>query len=209
MSKLLQATRRTRQAYETHSAVYVKAWNRRRLRIPDHLEVWRQGLPSRGSTLDLGCGLGQDSRYLQRKHYRVVGLDVTWTFLRIARTRSLHLPVIQADMVHLPFAAGSFDGVWAAASLIHIPKIHSLRVFRELRAVTKPGGLLGATMAHGKGSGFLADQWIRGRFLSRWHKPELTRLLEKAGWEVISVKVVANQERKGRWLNLLARRPVF
>ncbi len=132
---------------------------------------------------------------------------MTWAFLCLARTRNRRLPLIRADLSRLPFAAQSFDGVWAAASLIHVPKTHFVRSLRQVRDVVKPGGMLGATMAHGTGSGFFVNQWIRGRFLARWHKQELRRIVEQAGWDVVTLQVVANQERKGRWLNLLARRP--
>ncbi len=207
MPILSRTTRRTILAYETQADVYVREWTRRPYRVPPHLEAWRQRLPARGLVLDLGCGLGQDSRYLKRKHCQVIGIDVTPAFLRLARSRSPRLPLILADMLRLPFSTPSFDGVWAAASLIHVPKTLLSHGLRQLRDVTKPGGTLGATLVHGKGSGFLANQWMRGRFLSRWHKQELKRVVEKAGWEVVALQIVANQERKGRWLNLLARRP--
>ncbi len=201
------ATRRTIQVYETQCDTYVGAWTRPRYRVPPHLDTWRRLLPARGTVLDLGCGLGQDSRYLQRKRYRVVGIDMTRAFLCLARTRGPRLPLIRADLLRLPFAARSFDGVWAAASLIHVPKTHFVPGMRRLRDVVKPGGILGATIAHGTGSGFFVNQWMRGRFLAKWHKQELQRAVERAGWEVMALRVVANRERKGRWLNLLARRP--
>ncbi len=132
---------------------------------------------------------------------------MTWAFLCLARTRSPRLPLLRADLLRLPFATQSFDGVWAAASLIHVPKTHFLHGMRQVRDIVKPGGMLGATIAHGTGSGFVVNQWMRGRFLARWQKRELQHMIERAGWEVVALRVVANQERKGRWLNLLARRP--
>ena len=116
------------------------------------------------------------------------------------------LPLVEADIERLPFPPKTFDGIWAAASLIHTPKTRFLRVLRQLYDVTKPGGLMGVTMVHGKGSGFLADQWIRGRFLSRWHKQELKQMVVKAGWKVMFLKTVVKQERHGRWLNMIAKR---
>jgi SAM-dependent methyltransferase len=206
MPPLRSTTKQTIQAYLSYSEDYLAEWHRRTYRIPPHLNAWIHQLPPRPQLLDLGCGPGQDSRFLRRQKFKVVGLDMTWAFLQVARKRSFRMPLVQADIERLPFYPRTFDGIWAAASLIHFPKTHSLRIFQQLHDLSKPGGLLGATLLHGKRSGVFSNQWIRGRFLSRWHKQELKRMIEKAGWEVVFLQTVVNQERKGRWLNLLARR---
>ena len=110
-------------------------------------------------------------------------------------------------MQHLPLRVGTFDGIWAAASLIHLPKPVVRRLLQDLKEIVRPGGLLAATLAHGESSGFQKSGWIPGRYFSRWHKEELTSAVRHAGWDVIELMTVTNRERKGRWLNLLARRP--
>jgi hypothetical protein len=45
-----------------------------------------------------------------------------------------------------------------------------------------------------------------GRYFARWKKDELAQALRGAGWQVLSLRVVSNQERKGRWINVIARR---
>lgn len=110
-------------------------------------------------------------------------------------------------MRSLPFRSGVFDGIWAAASLIHLPKSVVRTTLRDLHGLVLPGGVLAATFVQGRRSGFLRAGWIPGRFFSRWRKAELEGAVRQAGWAIISLKTVANRERKGRWLNLLARRP--
>jgi len=206
MGSFRSTTARTLQAYLSSSEIYINEWHRRPYRTPSHLTAWMENLSPRSRILDLGCGPGQDSRYLRRLGFRVVGLDFTEPFLYVARRRSRKLLLVQADIEHLPFPNQTFDGIWSAASLIHIPKSRFLRVLHRLYDITKPGGYLGATLIHGFESGYLPDQWIRGRFLSKWYKHELKRIVEKAGWEMQFLKTVVNQERKGRWLNLCAKR---
>lgn len=111
-------------------------------------------------------------------------------------------------MRQMAIRAGAFDGIWAAASLIHLQKSEVRSVLRELNALVKRGGILAATLAYGRRSGYLQKGWIPGRFISRWQRLELERAVRQAGWELLSLKTVANRERKGRWLNLLARRPI-
>jgi hypothetical protein len=106
----------------------------------------------------------------------------------------------------LPFRPGAFDAIWAAASLIHLPKPAVRRLLRALCTMVPRGGLLAATVAHGRHAGFLRTGWIPGRYFARWHRVELTRAVCLAGWEVLTLRAVVNRERKGRWLVLIARR---
>jgi hypothetical protein len=70
----------------------------------------------------------------------------------------------------------------------------------------KPGGVLAATLTYGVRSRILRKGWIPGRYFARWEKSELARALGRSGWKVLFLQVVSNQERKGRWINLIARR---
>lgn len=200
------ATMQTARAYEGYRERYIKEWDRRRYRLPRLLESWLGRFPSGSALLDLGCGVGQDSRYLRRRRHQVVGVDLTWSFLTLARKRSLRLPLIQADLHELPFQNQIFDGVWAAASLIHCRKSRFRKALRQVRCLVKPGGFLGATLRYGARSGYLRNQWIPGRYISQWRKLEMQRAVQEAGWAIVQVDIVRNQERKGRWLNVIARR---
>lgn len=202
-----KAAIRTAGAYSAQAKTFVRHWGWRSDRQPrllrDSLRICRRD----AVVLDLGSGAGQDLRSLRRKRYRVVGLDLTWPLLAYARRRSRRARLVQGDMRSLPFRNGVFDGVWAAASLIHLPKPAVRTTLRDLHGLVPPGGVLAATFVQGRNSGFLRTGWIPGRFFSRWRKAELEGAVRQAGWAIISLKTVANRERKGRWLNLLARRP--
>lgn len=111
-----------------------------------------------------------------------------------------------ADFGALPFRPGSFFGVWAAASLIHLSKKEFKRSLSEITEMIVEEGILAATLSHGRGSGYLHDGWIPGRYFSFWHRDELAGQVMEAGLKIISLKTVSNRERKGRWLNLIAQR---
>lgn len=192
--------------YETQANDYLRHWGHRAYRPPALLSGWLRGVPRGGWILDLGCGPGQDARELRRKGYRAVGLDRTRPLLRYASRRSPRVPLVLADLRATPFRAGTLDGIWAAASLIHLPKPAVRRTLRHLRGLVQPGGTLAVTFIHGRHSGIVSKGWLPGRFISRWHKDELEQAVRRAGWEVVALATVANRERKGRWLNLIARR---
>ncbi|HLZ32573.1 MAG TPA: hypothetical protein VKP13_01055 [Nitrospira sp.] len=90
--------------------------------------------------------------------------------------------------------------------MIHPAKATARAVLVELLDLVRPGGCLAATFTHGLKSRTLKRGWIPGRYVSRWTKKELDRTLRRAGWQMIELRVVTGQERKGRWINVIARR---
>lgn len=194
-------------AYERSAEQFLARWGRRRYRRPPLLITWLAQLPPKAVLLDLGCGGGQDARYLRARGYRVVGLDRTAALLSFARQCATTLPLIRADMRQLPLRPGGVDGIWAAASLIHLPKAQARAVLADLFRLMRPGGILGATFTHGMKSRVRTGGWIPGRYFARWSKDELRRACLKAGWQVTTLEVVTGRERKGRWLNVIAISP--
>jgi hypothetical protein len=98
------------------------------------------------------------------------------------------------------------DGIWVAASLIHLQKRGVTSVLAALRHLVRPEGLLAATVTYGSNSRIKRTGWMPGRYFVRWKKEELAWAFRRAGWGVLSLKVVSNQERKGRWINIIAKR---
>ncbi len=199
-------TKATRLAYERHASDYIRHWSRRRYRRPRLLGDLVARLTRSAVVADLGCGPGQDVRYLRKRGYRAIGLDLLPPFLLEAKRRDNRVPLLRADLNRLPLKPGVLDGIWAAASLIHSSKLEVRRALGSWPDLVRPGGLLAATVVHGRASGIKPRGWIPGRYFSRWQKGELQRALERAGWDVLILETVTNRERKGRWLNLLAQK---
>jgi len=90
--------------------------------------------------------------------------------------------------------------------MIHLPKGEVRGVLADLFTIIRPGGVLAATVTQGTKSRTLSRGWIPGRYVARWKKAELEQAFRAAGWCVIELNVVIGQERKGRWINVIARR---
>ena len=83
--------------------------------------------------LDFGCGPGRDLATFSRLGHRAIGLDGTARFAAMARADT-GCDVWHQDFLALDLPAQYFDGVFANASLFHVPSQELPRVLRELHA---------------------------------------------------------------------------
>lgn len=88
--------------------------------------------------LDLGCGKGRFASGLGREGAEVVGLDVSRGMLSQAEGAARVL----GTATRLPFAAASFDGVFAVEVFQHLPRLGVVRTLAETSRVLRPGGRL-------------------------------------------------------------------
>jgi len=91
--------------------------------------------------LDFGCGPGRDLVSFTRRGHEAVGLDGTDRFVEMARAHS-GCEVLHQDFLALSLEAESFDGIFANASLFHVPTSELPRVLSELAAALRQGGAL-------------------------------------------------------------------
>jgi len=113
--------------------------------------------------LDFGCGPGRDLEAFSRQGHVAVGLDGSRQFVEMARADS-GCEVWEQDFLHLDLPAAFFDGVYANASLFHVPGRALPRVLRELHATLKPGGVLFSSNPRGHDE----EGWNNGRY-GRYH----------------------------------------
>lgn len=197
----------TIRTYDAVAAEYAQTWFD--LPVDDLLCRLVERLPPGAAVLDAGCGPARDTLWLAQQGFRAVGIDLSWGMLRQGQMRlaaqGVVAPLIQADMACLPFCTASFQGVWACASLLHIPKAQAGQVLGEFARVVRPGYLY-LSVKRGHGEGWVADQAGRRRFFAHYRPGELERLVERSGFEVLESWENADRlGRRQRWLNVLAR----
>ena len=91
--------------------------------------------------LDFGCGPGRDLQAFKDLGHEAVGLDGAARFVELARRYS-NCDVWHQDFLRLEVPPEYFDGIFANASLFHVPSQELPRILKELWATLKPGGAL-------------------------------------------------------------------
>ena len=99
--------------------------------------------------LDFGCGPGRDLRTLAALGHTVIGLDGSAAFVAMARADT-GCDVWQQDFLALELPGNRFDGIFANASLFHVPSQELPRVLRQLHVALKPASVLFTSNPHGQ-----------------------------------------------------------
>jgi SAM-dependent methyltransferase len=119
--------------------------------------------------LDFGCGPGRDLVTFRDFGHEAVGLDGSAHFVAMARAHT-GCEVLHQDFLALDLPAARFDGVFANASLFHVPTAELPRVLGVLRRTLRPRGVLFASNPHGNG-----DEGWQGDRYGVWHDLESWR----------------------------------
>ena len=118
--------------------------------------------------LDLGCGPGRDLKTFSELGHRAVGVDGSARFAEMARAYS-GCEVWQQDFLKLDLPAAYFDGVYANASLFHVPSQALPRVLQQLHATLKSNGVLFSSNPRGNNEeGWNQDRYGAYHDLESW-----------------------------------------
>jgi len=128
--------------------------------------------------LDFGCGPGRDLKTFRERGHEAVGLDGSPSFAAMARSHS-GCEVWCQDFLALDLPAGRFDGIFANASMFHIPSQDLPRVLAALRGTLKPGGVLFCSNPRGNNE----EGWNRGRYGVYHDLEQWRRYLDAAGFD--------------------------
>ena len=135
-----------------------------------------------GRILDFGCGPGRDLMAFKTLGYEAIGLDATPAFVAMAQ-QITGCEVWQQNFLNLKLPAQHFDGVFANASLLHVPEASMEQVLRDLYDCLVVGGAIVMSLARGRGEGF--EQRMTGeRYTSFWEYDTIVPYLEKAGFTI-------------------------
>lgn len=100
-----------------------------------------------GRILDVGCGSGRDSLYFLKRGYEVVSVDASEKMVESSSLLTGQKTILMRfDEIRFE---NEFDGIWACASLLHVPKSDIEDILRKLVKGLKTEGILFASFKYG------------------------------------------------------------
>ena len=165
-------------------------------------------IPKDGHILDFGCGPGRDTRYFLDKGYDVEAADGSEEMCKAASEYT------GIDVKHMMFEnlddTEKYDGIWASASILHVPSLQLPDVIVKMAAALKPDGIIYISFKYGDFEGerngrYFTDQTERSLksiidLVNR--KMRDHRLETKRVWITEDVR----EDRNKKWLNVLLER---
>lgn len=174
----------TIKAYDLNAEKFSKAYNLSYIR--KQLNFYLDNFVGE-KILDVGCGAGRDSCYFEKRGFDVIGIDLSEELLKTSRKNASASKFYKMDMRKLGFKPESFDGLWACASFIHVPKKDAYDTLKGFNQVLKPKGLMFLCVKEGKGEIMEKNNTFQeeGRFTAFYSKEEIDALIEITGFEIL------------------------
>ena len=160
-------------------------------------------LPADALILDFGCGSGRDTKAFLQAGCRVDAVDGSETMCQKA-SEYTGIPVRKMLFTDLD-ADNAYDGVWACASILHLPKDELKTVLVKIKKALKQGGVLYTSFKYGDFEGMR-----NGRYFTDLTENRLAELLQGLPELQLIETWITADVRPGRaeeqWINILARR---
>ncbi|MCX6809747.1 MAG: class I SAM-dependent methyltransferase [Candidatus Berkelbacteria bacterium] len=177
---------------------------------PHYFDSFIKLLPKNGLILDVGCAGGRDSEKFVKAGFKVVGIETVDKFIRIARKRIPQAEFKKMNLMNLDLPKNLFDGIWANAVLLHIPKKEMPKVLRDLFEILKPEGRIYIAVKEGNCERLVEDKLSAGhkRFFSFFAQDEISKLVKQAGFEIIEIKLESDPAGRSEvsWIHLIAEK---
>ena len=197
----------TVRAYDLDAASYAAATATVPARVRAALEDLARRLGDGARVLEVGSAGGRDALLMESLGLDVRRTDVTPGFVRLLRGQGHACDLLDPLVDDLTVPEGPYDAVWANASLLHVARTDLPAVLGRLAAVTRPGGLLRASLKKGDGEGWSTHGAVAGpRHFTYWRAPALAAVVAAAGWGDVVVRGGLAGSRGESWLEVSAVR---
>lgn len=156
----------------------------------NEFEFYKQTING-NTVVDLGCGAGRDVAIFADNGFDCTGIDASEGMIEQARRRAPNSRFEQRDFFNTGFEDSSFDGFWAAASFLHMPKSKLPFVLDESRRITKEGGtgFISVKEKTTMDEGVIEKPKYGGirLYFAFYVKEELRGMLSDAGFSIVKI----------------------
>lgn len=153
--------------------------------------------------LDFGCGAGRDTKYFLSQGYLVDAIDGSEQLCRIA---SDHTGIKVRQMLFQELEVKEkYDGIWACASILHLPKKELKEVLKKMLTALKTDGWIYTSFKYGE---FEGER--NGRYFTDFTTDTFKDFIHDMHGLKIEEQWITGDVRPGRgeekWLNLLLQK---
>ena len=170
--------------------------------MSSHHEEFLNLIPKNGTILDAGCGSGRDTLMFKSLGFSVTAIDGSGEMCRLASDYT------GQNVLHMQFQEikfnQEFDGIWASASLLHVPGSELEMVLTRLRDALKDNGILYASFKYGDFEGVR-----NGRYFNDLTEDTSVEIFQKCNFDIIKTWVSddARPDRQDeKWVNILVKK---
>lgn len=169
----------------------------------DTQNVFLLKLVKGSAILDFGCGSGRDTKYFLSQGYYVEAIDGS---LELCKLASQYTGIQVRHMLFRELSAiHKYDGIWACASILHLPWSELADVMRKMQAALKANGIIYTSFKHGTFSGER-----NGRYFTDMTEARFAGFIEEFDGLQIEEQWISADVRPGRgeeqWLNIILRK---
>ncbi len=158
------------------------------------------------TVLDIGPGSGRDLKEFSKLGITAKGAEISVKMAEIAKNYSC-CEVVICNADKLPFTNNAFNGVWAKASLHHIPYSKIDKTMSEIKRIVMPGGIFYSSVKIGQGEKYVPIENYK-RFYAFYSIDEYVNVIKNANFEIIDfyTSKSINPARPHDFINVFARK---
>lgn len=169
----------------------------------DTQSVFLSKLAKGSAILDFGCGSGRDTKYFLSQGHHVEAIDGS---LELCKLASQYTGIQVRPMLFQELSViNKYDGIWACASILHLPWSELADVMRRMQAALKANGIIYTSFKYGTFSGER-----NGRYFTDMTEARFAGIIEEIGGLQIEEQWISADVRPGRgeeqWLNIILRK---
>ena len=169
----------------------------------DTQSVFLSKLAKGSAILDFGCGSGRDTKYFLSQGHHVESIDGS---LELCKLASQYTGIQVRPMLFQELSViNKYDGIWACASILHLPWSELADVMRKMQAALKTNGIIYTSFKYGTFSGER-----NGRYFTDMTEARFAGFIEEIDGLQIEEQWISADVRPGRgeeqWLNIILRK---
>lgn len=141
----------------------------------------------KGTILDVGCGVGNLTKYIQDNGFEVLGIDLSNKMLEIAKERFPDVSFQIMDMTEIKFPKNSFDALFVAYSLFHVPPNKVENTLKSFVKLLKNKGKIMFMLQEGQGEAIIDEPFNPSEkmYINYFLKKDIITLLEKFNFRIL------------------------